>query len=220
MMYCPNCNIEEEIKNYDNAIAQTADMNERSHYYYLKGKKLMENGIIDEALISFDEGIEADPKNKDNWFEKAKCLYHINNYEDALFCFEKLIGLDHANETFLTYRIDCLSELKRYDIALEYCNAALRKGNILSRSYKNKFMGKRNEIANKINDSRYELRFYERELFLINDEINKLEEESEQSQTKEISDESLIEKNLEKALIEKRINNLKEVIEWKELHHD
>ena len=209
-------NIEEGIRNYDNAITQTTDMNKRSHYFYLKGKKLMENGIIKEALNCFDEGIEADPKNKDNWFEKGKCLYHINCYEDALFCFEKLIRLDHANETFLRYRIECLSELKKYYSALGHCNDALRKRNILSESYKKKFMRKREEIINKINDSSHELRFYERELFLINNEINKLEEESEQS-AKEINNESLIEKNLEKVLIEKRINNLKDVIKWKRL---
>ena len=219
-MYCPNCNIEDEIKNYDNAIIQTSDMNKRSHYYYLKGKKLMENGNEKEALNCFDEGIEADQKNKDNWFEKGKCLYHINCYEDALFCFEKLISLNHANETYITYRIECLSELKRYDIALEHCNAALRKRNILSKSYNNKFLGKREEIINKINDSSNELRFYERELFLINNEINKLKEESERSETKEMNDESLIEKHLEKALLEKRISNLKEVIKWKKLHHN
>jgi tetratricopeptide (TPR) repeat protein len=55
---------------------------------YQQGMMLLQAGNYSEALAKFEASLEADPTQRMPLFGKARCLYELGQYEDALKIFE------------------------------------------------------------------------------------------------------------------------------------
>jgi len=49
-----------------------------------QGVSLQDQGSFEEALVSFDQVIELDPKKGDAWYRKAVCLTELERYNEAM----------------------------------------------------------------------------------------------------------------------------------------
>lgn len=59
---------------------------------FQKGMALMQARDYGTALIKFEESLAADPTQKRPLYYKARCLYELDRFEEALEAFEKFLA--------------------------------------------------------------------------------------------------------------------------------
>ena len=59
------------------------------------------------------------------WLHKGGIYSHLNEYENAVFCFEKALAINPRADKAKVFRAMMLVHLKKYEEAIVSCNQAL-----------------------------------------------------------------------------------------------
>lgn len=59
-----------------------------------KGKQLLEEDKLENALEIFEQALKLDPKNPDLWNLKGIALRSLGRYIEAVKCYEKSLEID------------------------------------------------------------------------------------------------------------------------------
>ena len=79
-------------------------------------------GVLDkpqEAINIYKKLVKKEPDNSEHWVELGSCFKAVDNYENAIECYEKAIQLDSKTEAWKRLGFLYLYNLKEYDKALE-----------------------------------------------------------------------------------------------------
>ncbi len=90
-----------------------------------KGQILFGQGRYEEALQSFDQSIQMNPKNAENWNYKGIVLMLTCNCFEAIRCFDVAIALDPLFAAAWNNRAVALYAMGRYDEAISACDMAI-----------------------------------------------------------------------------------------------
>lgn len=106
-------------------------LGEKSAPYYIRndfGRILNKLGNYNESQSCFDLVLTMDEDNIESWFGKGISSLGLNNWEQALFSFEKVIELDNANANAYYYKSIILKEFESDD-AYKYYEKFLQLDN-------------------------------------------------------------------------------------------
>ncbi len=67
------------------------------HDLVKKGKSLLVEGNLEDALAYFEQAVLLSPKDPDIWNQKGAALRSLGRYDEALECFNKSLELDPAD---------------------------------------------------------------------------------------------------------------------------
>lgn len=86
--------------------------------YFSKAKRLEAEGRYDEAVSLYDQAINLDPDNWDNWMaysNKGEALFKLGRYEEAIIAYNKAIELTPENPIAYGLKGAALKALGRTD---------------------------------------------------------------------------------------------------------
>jgi len=66
----------------------------------LKGKALYNDGEMEKALEEFELSLKANPNDRMTLFYKGKALRNLKRYDEAIICFDDIIGRFSLPETY------------------------------------------------------------------------------------------------------------------------
>jgi tetratricopeptide (TPR) repeat protein len=92
--------------------------------YVLRGKL---NEDEDRKLADFDAAVKADPTSTEAWQARAFLYLQKGDNEKAVADLLKLIEQDGDNPGLLAALADALTDLKKYDDALKYCEEVIKR---------------------------------------------------------------------------------------------
>jgi tetratricopeptide (TPR) repeat protein len=92
---------------------------ELSKAYLLRGA--MAEGD-DERLADFDAAVQADPENTEAWQARALVFFQKGENEKAVADLEKLVEKNAGNPAVIATLAEAMTNLKKYDEALNYSN--------------------------------------------------------------------------------------------------
>jgi hypothetical protein len=91
----PECTVQKITSdNNSNSI----DFKRESRRCLVKGLKLKENDLLEDAYVHFNQATIYDPNNLMAWFNMAYCLQKKNKYSDAMKCYTKILDIDPNDE--------------------------------------------------------------------------------------------------------------------------
>lgn len=91
------------------------------NYWHDKGVFLSELNYLSKAHKAFDNAIKIEP-NQFSWSNKASLYCQVNQFDNALDCFDKALDLDANDLVSLVGKAIIFSELKDYEKSDEYFN--------------------------------------------------------------------------------------------------
>jgi Flp pilus assembly protein TadD len=77
-----------------------------------QGVSLQDEGRFEEALQSFDQAIELEPKNGGAWYRKAVCLTELERYNEAMECVGTAIQIDPRDLNALKLKFGLAGKVK------------------------------------------------------------------------------------------------------------
>jgi len=92
--------------------------------WYDKGNALAGIGKYQEAIESYNKGLEINPNYAFAWTNKGNALYYLGKYQEAIQCFDKAIELDPNLVEPWNNKGLSLDALGRHNEAIEYYNKA------------------------------------------------------------------------------------------------
>jgi Flp pilus assembly protein TadD len=110
-----------QARQYDHAIEWIARANQqdvKTDYLLSLGTALEQQGLHQEALKAFDQGVQIKPDDAELWASRGATLTHLGRLEEALDCFDRCDELLPNHAVVLEQRGVTLHRLKRYDEAL------------------------------------------------------------------------------------------------------
>jgi len=102
---------------------------------YDRGCAEMSRHDWDGAIISFGETIGFDMNNKDAYFRRGQCFYHLNNYKDALTDFSHLLEMAPRDVNAHLWRGTVHSKMGQDEAAVKDYLAAIRLDPTLAQKY-------------------------------------------------------------------------------------
>src|SRR5450755_4711814 len=90
-----------------------------------EARKLLDQGNWKEAVDELGSALETDPRNLSLWRERANALVALNRFDDALFCYERMLAIDPADTSIYAEKAEVLQSLDRDDEALACYDRAL-----------------------------------------------------------------------------------------------
>ncbi|XP_062930230.1 tetratricopeptide repeat protein 16-like [Mobula hypostoma] len=111
-----------EKKNY----VMSDIINNRAEEHYEKGKTLVNMGLMEEAIISFNKALNLDPRRKEFHLRKAEAYLYIGDFQSSVLNYRMASNLDPADESLVStishtlyIHGQYLFEVKMYGEALE-----------------------------------------------------------------------------------------------------
>ena len=89
-----------------------ADTKLKNDLLYKEAIDLTKNHDYDEAIEYCNDMIRNDPKDADGWDIKGICYFALNNFSEAISCFEKVIELDPNDKLAEVCINNCLNILQ------------------------------------------------------------------------------------------------------------
>jgi tetratricopeptide (TPR) repeat protein len=87
-----------------------------SHHWMGKAEVLTKMGCYQDALNCYDRIIGFAPWHHNAWLDKAKIFRdELHSFEDALYCYNKLLEINNLNQGYWNQIIDLLLELGRFE---------------------------------------------------------------------------------------------------------
>ena len=80
----------------------------------------------DKKLADFDAAVKADPDNTDAWQARALLYLEKGDNEKAVADLQKLVEQDADNPAVIGALAEALTNLKKYDEALKYCDEVIK----------------------------------------------------------------------------------------------
>ena len=78
-----------------------------------EANRRLESGLIDEAIRTYEEIIDFNPKFAMPYFRLGRIYYTDNNLEDAVYYFRKAINLNPFNSTYNSYITNIAKKLAK-----------------------------------------------------------------------------------------------------------
>ncbi|MAJ44150.1 MAG: hypothetical protein CMF96_05305 [Candidatus Marinimicrobia bacterium] len=78
-----------------------------------EANRRLESGLINEAIISYENIIDINPKFAMSYFRLGRIYYNDNNLEDAVYFFRKAIDLNPFNSTYNNYITNIAKKLAK-----------------------------------------------------------------------------------------------------------
>jgi tetratricopeptide (TPR) repeat protein len=110
-----------QARQYDHAIEWIARANQqdvKTDYLLSLGTALEQQGLYQEALRAFDQGVQIKPDDAELWASRGATLTHLGRLDEALTCFDRCDELMPNHAVVLEQRGVTLHRLKRYEEAL------------------------------------------------------------------------------------------------------
>jgi tetratricopeptide (TPR) repeat protein len=79
-----------------------------------------------KSLANPNQSTEANSESSVAWYSQGDALANMGNYDEALACFDKAVGIQPSHHAAWVFRGVMLIHLERYQEALESCNEALK----------------------------------------------------------------------------------------------
>jgi len=111
---------------------------ESSQEWYEKGISDLNQGLYEEAVISFKKALDIDPKNIMAWDKKGTTLFALGKYDESMRAFDQALKIEpnnsvviqnrdntklsyqHINKGISAYKMGDYDEaIKEYDLALD-----------------------------------------------------------------------------------------------------
>ena len=149
-----------ELKKYNEALTSFSNAIDVKPDYvdavYYKGVSLSDLGRIEESIACYDKAIEMNKYYPDVWRDKGSAFLELKRYEDAIACYDKAIEIENKfpfpgdgnlyvvqgwmenpyHSKSLVYKAVALSNLDRYEEAIECLDEAIRKIVYSKKDYK------------------------------------------------------------------------------------
>ncbi|XP_072096057.1 tetratricopeptide repeat protein 16-like isoform X2 [Mobula birostris] len=87
-----------EKKNY----VMSDIINNRAEEHYEKGKTLVNMGLMEEAIISFNKALNLDPRRKEFYSRKAEAYLYIGDFQSSVLNYRMASNLDPADESLVS----------------------------------------------------------------------------------------------------------------------
>lgn len=95
-------------------MGQFLSCSSQSRNHYILGKNLQATKSYEAALVEFDKGLQKEPDSVLLTYEKARTLYIMEKWADALPVYERFLELtDKLKETYGNERWDAEFNIKR-----------------------------------------------------------------------------------------------------------
>lgn len=89
------------------------------------GQSFLNQGKLDEAIVSFDEVLVADPRNTEALVKKGTALERLRKSKEALECYDRAIAADSSMTIAYLYKGGLYNRMERFSEALACYEQAL-----------------------------------------------------------------------------------------------
>jgi tetratricopeptide (TPR) repeat protein len=113
-------NLERALGTIETTIALNPDV---AKSYVLKGRILLEMGLLEPARAALLKGSELDAMNVEALYYRGIVHERFSQYDEALACYQNAMKIDTANPQYVVAAGEMLVTLKRYDEAREMLSA-------------------------------------------------------------------------------------------------
>jgi tetratricopeptide (TPR) repeat protein len=89
------------------------------------GQSSLNQGKLDEAIVSFDEVLASDPRNTEALVKKGTALERLRKSKEALECYDRAIAADSSMTIAYLYKGGLYNRMERFNEALACYEQAL-----------------------------------------------------------------------------------------------
>jgi tetratricopeptide (TPR) repeat protein len=86
----------------------------------LKGNEQLGNRDYNNALKYFDEALEINPNNANDWFNKGFSLAELGKHNEAIDCYDKVLEIDPNSVYAWNGKANALNGLGEYTEAIKF----------------------------------------------------------------------------------------------------
>jgi tetratricopeptide (TPR) repeat protein len=90
-----------------------------------RGQSFLNQGKLDEAIVSFDEVLASDPRNTEALVKKGTALERLRKSKEALECYDRAIAADSSMTIAYLYKGGLYNRMERFSEALACYEQAL-----------------------------------------------------------------------------------------------